>query len=80
MKGEDLSKLEAEERVWKQKESLRETIGRLKVLFAYAKELKEEKEHHEREIASPILEFIWEQEYKHLDDIIKILEIHEFML
>lgn len=80
MKGEDLSKQEAERRVWEKKEWLRETIGKLKVLSQYAKQLKEEKENNEREMASPILEFIWEQEYKHLDDVIKILEMHEFML
>lgn len=80
MKEEDLSKKEAERRVWEKKEWLRETIGKLKVLSQYAKQLKEEKENNEREMASPILEFIWEQEYKHLDDVIKILEIHEFML
>ena len=80
MKGEDLSKQEAERRVWKKKEWLRETIGKLKVLSQNAKQLKEEKENNEREMASPILEFIWEQEYKHLDDVIKILEMHEFML
>lgn len=80
MKGEDLSKKEAERRTWEQKEWLRETIGRLKVLSQYAKQQKEEKENNERDIASPILEFIWEQEYKQLDDIIRILEMHEFML
>ena len=80
MKGEDLSKKEAERRTLEQKEWLRETKERLKVLFQYAKQQKEEKENNEREIASPVLEFVWEQEYKHLDDIIRILEIHEFML
>lgn len=80
MKWEDLSKKEVERITLEQKEWLRETKGRLKILFQYAKQQKEEKENNEREIASPILEFIWEQEYKHLDDIIKILEMHEFML
>jgi hypothetical protein len=80
MKGEDLSKKEAERRILKQKESLRETIKMLKLIFEYAKQLKEEKENNEREIGSPILEFIWEQEYKHLGDVIDVLEMHEFML
>lgn len=80
MSKKDLSKKEVERITLEQKEWLRETKGRLKILFQYAKQLKEEKENNEREIASPILEFIWEQEYKHLDDIIKILEMHEFML
>ena len=80
MSKKDLLKKEVERITLEQKEWLRETKGRLKVLFQYAKQLKEEKENNEREIASPILEFIWEQEYKHLDDIIKILELHEFML
>lgn len=80
MKGEDLSKKEAERRTWEQKEWLRETIGRLKVLSQYAKQLKEEKENNEREIASPVLEFVWQQEYKLLGDVIDILEMHEFML
>ena len=76
----DLSKQEAERRTLKQKESLRETIKMLKLIFEYAKQLKEEKENHEREIGSPVIEFVWEQEYKQLDDIIRILEMHEFML
>lgn len=80
MKGKGLSKKEVERRTLEQKEWLRETIGKLKVLSEYAKQLKEEKENNEREIASPILEFVWEQEYKHLDDVIRILEMHEFML
>lgn len=80
MSKKDLSKKEVERITLEQKEWLRETKGRLKILFQYAKQQKEEKENNEREIASPILEFIWEQEYKHLDDIIKILELHEFML
>ena len=91
MKGKDLSKKEAERRTLKQKEWLRETKleqkewlretkGRLKVLFQYAKQLKEEKENNEREIASPVLEFVWQQEYKLLGDVIDILEMHEFML
>ena len=80
MSKKDLSKQEAERRTLKQKESLRETIKMLKLIFEYAKQLKEEKENNEREIASPILEFIWEQEYKHLGDVIDVLEMHEFML
>ena len=42
--------------------------------------LKEEKENHEREIGSPVMEFIWQQEYKLLGDVIDILKMHEFML
>lgn len=80
MKGEDLSKKEAERRTLKQKESLRETIKMLKLIFEYAKQLKEEKENHEREIGSPIIEFVWQQEYKLLGDVIDVLEMHEFML
>lgn len=80
MSKKDLSKKEVERITLEQKEWLRETKGRLKILFQYAKQLKEEKENNEREIASPILEFIWEQEYKLLGDVIGVLEMHEFML
>lgn len=80
MKGEDLSKQEAERRILKQKESLRETIKMLRLIFEYAKQLKEEKEHYDRELGSPLMEFVWKQEYKLLGDVIDVLEIHEFML
>lgn len=76
----DLSKQEAERRILKQKESLREAIKMLKLIFEYAKQLKEEKENHEREIGSPVIEFVWQQEYKLLGDVIDILEMHEFIL
>lgn len=76
----DLSKQETERRTLKQKESLRETIKMLKLIFEYAKQLEEEKENHEREIGSPVIEFVWQQEYKLLGDVIDILEMHEFML
>lgn len=78
--NKDLSKKEAERRILKQKESLRETIKMLKLIFEYAKQLKEEKENHEREIGHPVIEFVWQQEYKLLGDVIDILELHEFML
>ena len=78
--SKDLSKQEADRRVLKQKENLRETIKLLKLIFEYAKQLKEEKENNEREIGSPVIEFVWQQEYKLLGDVIDVLEMHEFML
>lgn len=80
MKGEDLSKQEAETKQKARKEELRDLIVKLEKRFNYVKELEELKEKREREIASPTLELLWRQEYKILQDYIEILKIHEFML
>lgn len=76
----DLSKQEAEAKQKARKEELTDLIIKLEKRFNYVKELKEEKEKHERETARPIFELLWRKEYEILQDYIEILKIHKFML